>query len=122
MQMLQETPCAADRWREEQLFEEDIRAVMTLLRPNRRERLKGWNEYRTGGAQFRVTVSWEDEFARPVIDDNWSVPRLAEVLEALLVGSARNGDDLTPEEEFELYRQVISELSERLKELEACYT
>lgn len=121
--MIQQTsPRAADRWRDEQLFEEDIRAVMTLLRPHRRERLKGWEEYRTGGAQFRVTVSWDDEFARPGIDDHWSVPRLAEVLEALLVGSARNGDDLTPQEEFELYRGVITALSERLKELEECYT
>lgn len=121
--MIQEAAhCAADRWRDEQLFEEDIRAVMTLLRPHRRERLKGWEEYRTGGAQFRVTVSWDDEFARPGVDDQWSVPRLAEVLEALLVGAARNGDDLTPQEEFELYRGVITELSERLKELEECYT
>jgi hypothetical protein len=36
------------RWEQEQLFEEDVRAVLNMLRPNRAERLLGWSEYRTG--------------------------------------------------------------------------
>ena len=31
-----------DRFVEEQMFEEDVRAVLNMLRPNRRERLAGW--------------------------------------------------------------------------------
>ena len=40
---------AADRFLEEQLFEEDLRAMLTIMRPNRRERLMGWSQYLTGG-------------------------------------------------------------------------
>src|SRR5688572_29793108 len=47
------------RWEQEQLFEEDLRAVLNMLRPNRQERLLGWSEYRTGGAGFRATISWD---------------------------------------------------------------
>ena len=43
------------------------------------------------------------------------------VLEAILVGSARNGDELDAREEFELYRGVVEELSRRLDEMQACY-
>src|SRR5215211_1983681 len=46
------------RWEQEQLFEEDVRAVLNMLRPNRAERLLGWSEYRTGGQGFRATISW----------------------------------------------------------------
>ena len=51
-----------DRWVEEQMFEEDVRSVLKMMRPNRREKLSGWNEYRTGGSHYRITVSWDDEF------------------------------------------------------------
>src|SRR5688500_238926 len=54
---------AVDRWVDEQMFEEDVRAVLMMMRPNRRERLQGWHEYRTGGKHFRATISWDDEFA-----------------------------------------------------------
>ena len=47
----------AERWMEEQMFEEDVRAVMLMLRPHRRERMQGWQEYRTGGKHYRVTIS-----------------------------------------------------------------
>ena len=111
-----------DRWAEEQLFEEDVRAVLMLMRPNRRERLLGWSEYRTGGAHFRVTVSWDEEFgssdARP---NPTRVPNMADVLEAVLVGSAVHDDDLTAAEEFEIYRGVLREVYRRMDVLQACY-
>ena len=113
---------AADRWAEEQMFEEDVRAVLSMMRPNRRERMLGWSEYRTGGAHFRVTVSWDEEFE---VDDagrgRTRIPNMADVLEAVLVGSARHDDDLMPAEEFEIYRQVVRELYRRLDDLQSCY-
>jgi hypothetical protein len=112
----------ADRFVEEQMFEEDLREVLKLMRPNRRERLEGWQEYRTGGASFRITVSWEREFERPGEMHTWAVPRMAQVLETLLVGSTRNPDTLRPQEEFDLYRSVARELCRRIDEMEHCYT
>jgi hypothetical protein len=112
----------ADRWADEQLFEEDVRAVLTLMRPNRRERLLGWSEYRTGGAHFRATVSWDEHFE--LADGGRGktrVPNMADVLEAILVGSARHDDDLMPAEEFEIYRDVVRELYRRLNDLQSCY-
>jgi hypothetical protein len=112
----------ADRWAAEQLFEEDVRAVLTLMRPNRRERLLGWSEYRTGGAHFRATVSWDEHFE---LADGGAgqtrVPNITDVLEAILVGSAKHDDDLLPAEEFEVYRNVVRELYRRLNDLQACY-
>src|SRR5258708_37902725 len=63
-QMGPRTQHAVDRWVDEQMFEEDVRAVLMMMRPNRRERLMGWSEYRTGGKHFRVTISWDEEFAK----------------------------------------------------------
>jgi hypothetical protein len=111
----------ADRWMEEQLFEEDIRAIVSMLRPNRQERMAGWQEYRTGGKHFRVTISWDDHFELACDGPSLRVPCMAEVLETILVGSATHQDDLTPAEEFDLYRQIVRELSERLDSLQACY-
>jgi hypothetical protein len=112
----------ADRWAEEQLFEEDVRAVLTLMRPNRRERLQGWSEYRTGGAHFRATVNWNEEFETADGGRGKTrVPNMADVLEALLVGSAKHDDDLTPAEEFDIYREVVRELYRRLNDLQECY-
>lgn len=112
----------ADRWAEEQMFEEDVRTVLMLMRPNRRERLLGWNEYRTGGSHFRATVSWDDEFE---MNDGgrgqMRIPNMTDVLEAILVGSARHDDDLLPAEEFEIYRNVVRELYRRLDDLQSCY-
>ena len=113
---------AADRWADEQMFEEDVRAVLTLMRPNRRERLLGWSEYRTGGAHFRATLSWDEHFE--LADGGrgkTKVPNMADVLEAVLVGSARHDDDLTPAEEFEIYRDVVRELYHRLDEMQSRY-
>src|SRR5690348_9426 len=59
----------ADRWMDEQLFEEDVRAVMLMLRPHRRERMAGWSEYRTGGKHFRATISWDPQFQRTAPSD-----------------------------------------------------
>jgi hypothetical protein len=112
----------ADRWVAEQMFEEDVRAVLTMMRPHRRERLLGWSEYRTGGGAFRATISWSDEFPRPGELHVWQLPRIAEVLETILVGSLRNADELTVEQEFALYRSVAQELSRRIDEMEQCYT
>src|SRR4051812_40754382 len=113
--------CGVDRWADDQLFEEDLRAVLLMLRPNRRERMAGWSEYRTGGAGFRVTVSWSDDFPRPGETDMWRIPRLEEVMESLLVGSVQGIDEMSGREEFELYRKVIDRLGKRLNELEPCY-
>lgn len=117
-----------DRWAEEQLFEEDLRSVLTMLRPHRRERLMGWSEYRTGGAHFRATVTWDPEFELRAADGGQShaeaqlaVPRMADVLESILVGSARHQDELHAEEEFEIYREVVRELHRRLDEMQRCY-
>ena len=133
-----------DRWEREQMFEEDVRSVLSMLRPHRRERLMGWSEYRTGGEHFRATVSWDNDFARDAQTDRrapgassesqWpgaldraaaearlTVPRMTDVLEAILVGSVRNQDEIPAAEEFEIYRQVVRELYRRLDEMQSCY-
>ena len=111
-----------DRWVNEQMFEEDVRAVLKMMRPNRREKLQGWNEYRTGGSHYRITVSWDDEFQITAPDTGTSaVPNLADVIETLLVGSAKQGDDLTPADEFDTYRQVVRDVYNRLQQRQACY-
>jgi hypothetical protein len=110
-----------DRWVNEQMFEEDVRAVLRMMRPHGRQRLQGWKEYRTGGAHFRVTVSWDDEFAITAANDPLAVPHIADVIETLLVGSAKRQDELTAPEEFEQYRQVLREVYGRLQEQQACY-
>jgi hypothetical protein len=112
----------ADRWVAEQMFEEDVRAVLSMMRPHRRERLLGWSEYRTGGGAMRATISWSEDFARPGELAVWQLPRVAEVLETILVGSLRNADELSVEQEFALYRSVAQELCRRIDEMEQCYT
>jgi hypothetical protein len=123
---------AADRFGEVQRFEEDVRAVLSVMRPHRRERLLGWSEYRTGGAHFRATISWAPEFTkspgasqdnpeRAQLDAQMAVPRLTDVLESILVGSVKNQDDLHAAEEFEIYRGVVRELYRRLDEMQSCY-
>src|SRR6476661_3337712 len=82
-----------DRFVEEQMFEEDLRAVMLMLRPHRNERLAGWEEYRTGGSQFRATISWDPEFARDSAEETLAIPKMADVLEAILVGSGAGRAD-----------------------------
>ena len=111
----------ADRWMEEQLFEEDVRAVVAMLRPNRQERLAGWTDYRTGGKHFRATISWDEHFELNTDDLGLAVPRMAEVLESILIGSVRNQDELSATDEFELYRRVIRDLYARLNQMQACY-
>jgi len=111
----------ADRFEQEQMFEEDVRAVLTMLRPNRRERLMGWQEHRTGGAHFRATVSWAPEFADESADDRFTVPRLVDVLEAVLVGSVKSELELPLHEEFDLYRGVVRELYKRVNDTQSCY-
>ena len=110
-----------DRWVAEQLFEEDVRALVNFLRPHRHERLLGWKEMRSGGAGFRVTVSWDEDSDRQNRDGSLAVPKMTDVLESILVGSARNQDELTAREEFALYRAVLSELSRRIEEMQASY-
>src|SRR3712207_2186233 len=67
------------RWRDEQMFEEDVRAVLSMLRPHRTERLRGWDEYRTGGGHFRATVSWDEQFEEGTDRELWVVPQVAQV-------------------------------------------
>lgn len=109
-----------DRWVEEQMLEEDLRTVLRMMRPHGRERLSGWKEYRTGGAHFRVTVSWDPQIEQR--DEPLAVPNMADVLEALLVGSAVEQDELTAQQEFGYYRAVVAELGRRVDEMESCYT
>ena len=115
-------PHAVDRWVTEQMFEEDLRAVLRMVRPHGRERLMGWKEYRTGGANFRVTVSWDEALFETPEPEPLYVPKMADVVEALLIGSAKHQDELTPEEEFGHYRAVVAELGKRIDEMERCYT
>jgi len=118
-----------DRFADEQMFEEDVRTVLSMMRPHRRERLLGWNEYRTGGAHFRATISWDPTLEQSAagteydkaLDRALSVPRLTDVLESILVGSVRNQDELQAAEEFEIYRGVVRELYRRLDEMQSCY-
>ena len=111
-----------DRWVSEQMFEEDVRAVLKMMRPNGRERLQGWNEYRTGGSHYRVTVSWDDEFQiTDAAAGQSAVPHLADVIESLLVGSAKHADDVSAADEFDGYRQVVREVYQRLQQRQACY-
>ena len=137
------------RWEQEQLFEEDLRAVLNMLRPNRHERLQGWSEYRTGGAGFRATISWDPAVERTgegagtglcpqaagltrrgpgaaaaagnPADAPFVIPQMTDVLEAILVGSVRGADEMAAEQEFEFYREVIRELHRRLDEMQRCY-
>ena len=112
------------RFVDDQLFEEDVRAVISMMRPHRRERLMGWSEYRTGGADFRATISWSRSFERSsqsAEEQCLSVPRLTDVLESILVGSVKDQDDLTPAEEFEIYRGVVRDLYSRLDEMQSRY-
>jgi hypothetical protein len=128
---------ALSRWEEEQLFEEDLRAVLNMLRPNRAERLLGWSEYRTGGNGFRATITWDPAAApgaaaeqqRPArrkpgqnpADEHFVIPQMTDVLESILVGSVRNADEMQAKQEFELYREVVRELHRRLDEMQRCY-
>jgi hypothetical protein len=111
-----------DRFVEEQVFEEDVRAILSLMRPNRQERLKGWSEYRTGGAQFRATISWDPSLEKTTDpQEPLSVPNMAEVLESILVGSVKAQDEISAEKEFAVYRNVVMELLKRLEDLRSRY-
>src|SRR2546430_13494236 len=92
-----------DRWVAEQVFEEDVRALVNFLRPHRHERLLGWNEMRSGGAGFRVTGSWGEENERQNREGAPTLPKITEVLESILLGSARNQGEVTAPQELELY-------------------
>ncbi len=88
---------------------------------NRRERLMGWNEHRSGGAHFRATVSWSDQFSTDDADPRFTIPNLADVLEAILIGSVKSELDLPLNEEFDLYRGVVRELYKRVNESQSSY-
>ena len=112
----------ADIWMKELLFEEDVRAVLNMMRPHGRERLMGWSEYRTGSSHLRVTVSWDSHFAPDAKCEPLVVPHMADVLETLLIGSSKESGDLAPAEEFARYREVVRELYRRIDDMESCYT
>jgi hypothetical protein len=112
---------AVDRWVDDQMFEEDLRAVLLMMRPHRRERLMGWNEYRTGAKHFRATIAWDEYFAEEGSsavphDESFSVPNLVDVLEAVLIGSIRSDSELSSEQEAEAYVAVVRELSRRVEQ------
>ncbi len=148
---LERTKATVDRWVEEQMFEEDVRAMLLMVRPHKRERLMGWKEYRTGGSEFRVAVTWSDKFEQTDEDRHptqieaqrtrdavlngtsdlltapaepghaLAVPKMADVIEALLVGSMKHDDDVSAQAEFEAYRKVLLEVRQRLDEMQRCY-
>ena len=112
---------AVDRWVDDQMFEEDLRAVLLMMRPHRRERLMGWSEYRTGGKHFRATIAWDEYFAEEGNGElsqaeAFSVPNMVDVLEALLIGSVRSDAELSTEEEAEAYVGVVRELARRVEQ------
>jgi len=119
----EETARTLDRWADEELFEEDLRTVMQMMRPHRRERLMGWSEYRTGGRHFRATISWDETFAADAssqpdpqpCDDCFTIPNFADVLESLLIGSIRPDADLTPEQRTAAYQALLRDLTHRLQ-------
>jgi hypothetical protein len=115
------TTDGVERWADEQMFEEDVRAVLAMMRPNKRERLAGWSEYRTGAAHFRATISWDEQFEAVDGRGNTKIPNLADVLETILVGSVKQDDDMPASEEFEIYRGVVRELYKRINDMEECY-
>ena len=118
------TAAAVDRWVDDQMFEEDLRAVLLMMRPHRRERLMGWSEYRTGGRHFRATIAWDEHFAEEgnaqggdlPHGETFSIPNTVDVLEAILLGSIRSDADLEPEQEGEAYLAVVKELSRRVEQ------
>lgn len=115
---------AVDHFVDDQMFEEDVRAVVAMMRPHRRERLMGWAEYRTGGANFRATISWDpslEDACQTAEERCLSVPCLTDVLESILVGSVKDQDELTAAEEFEIYRGVLRELYRRLDDMQTRY-
>lgn len=120
------TPPSVDRWVEEQMFEEDLRAVLKMMRPHGHERLLGWSEHRTGGSDFRVTVSWDDQSfagglasspAMGPAESLLEVPRMADVIAALLIGSARSDADVSADDECDAYLAVLGEVARRVEEL-----
>lgn len=120
---------AVDRWVDDQMFEEDLRAVLLMMRPHRRERLMGWSEYRTGAKHFRATIAWDEYFAEEGSSqggelahaDAFSVPNMVDVLEAVLIGSVKSDSELSTEEEAEAYVAVVRELARRVEQfVRAC--
>ena len=120
--MSSRTAEAVDRWVDDQMFEEDLRAVLLMMRPHRRERLMGWSEYRTGGKHFRATIAWDEYFAEEGSDgalahaETFSVPNMVDVLEAVLIGSVKSDAELSTEEEAEAYVGVVRELARRVEQ------
>ena len=109
------------RFEHEQMLEEDVRAILAMLRPNRRERLMGWEEYRTGGTNFRATVSWSPNFSSEPGGNQFAVPNLVDVLETILLGSVKTELEMSLVEEFDLYRGVVRELYKRVNDAQSCY-
>ena len=105
------------QWQHDLAVEQDVRTLLQILRPHGLRQVAGWNEHRCVGDHFRVTVSWDDALHRAGVNEPYVIPRLADVMESILVGSARNQDELTPEAEFALYRAIVRELGQRLDSL-----
>jgi hypothetical protein len=114
---IEDTARVLDRWADEELFEEDLRTVLRMIRPHRRERLLGWNEHRTGGRHFRATISWDDALAADApatpdpspTDDCFTIPNLPDILESLLTSAIRPGADRAT-----AYQSLLRDLSHRL--------
>ncbi len=116
------------QWLAQRSFESDVREIMAMLQPHVRERLIGWNQYHVGGADMRLTVSWSEQWARhdaynaaDSAPAEMAVPCMADVLTALLVGSIKDQDRHTVEQEFAAYDRVLAAVRRRLMEMRASY-
>ena len=109
-------------WPREHVTDAEIDELLKILEASNKaaERNLAWIEQRSRGEGFRVTVSFDPDIVSAETD-LFSIPRITDVLEAVLIGSARNQDELQPEEEFELYAMVVRDLAARIQELRSRY-
>ena len=112
----------APEWPRDHVTDQEIDELLKILQASNEaaERNLAWIENRSRGEGFRVTVSWDPEIS-PTEADLFTIPRITDVLEAVLIGSARNQDDLDHNEEFELYAMVVRDLAARVQELRSRY-
>src|SRR5256885_13497724 len=85
-----------DRWVAEQIFEEDVRALVNFLRPHRHERLLGWNEMRSGGGGVLGGGSGGGENGGPKREGRPPRAEKKKGVESILVGLGREPEGVTP--------------------------
>ena len=94
----------------------------------------GWSEYRTGGKDFRATISWDEQAVGDSADilapsdadeaaltKLFTLPNVIDVLEAVLIGSIKTDLELNCEQECEAYRRVLKAVEQRVTQFQECY-